>query len=294
MSQTAAARKPVDVDDVVRVVEAPSNLTIDLHPVVVNQKIVAQKQLEIARNWTGDALAPKMQYQMAKLAVAYGLDPFLGELVCLGNKPYPTAAAIQRKANEDDRFDGEQCRPATAEERTAFYFPFEPPADEHLWRCEVWMKGKSHSFIGWGRASARNVKMSTMQMWLQEMAQKRARSRTYRLAINIGIPTIEEMYEFEDGTVVEVDPSKRIEATATVEGALGPPATKVQLEMITAHILTEENGVAGIVTEGEWNGIVESWDGMSAVRAEKILQHFLGPKLDMKEGVFAERKSQNQ
>lgn len=287
MSQTAVAK----VGDVVQVIESPANVNIDLHPVVVNSKIVEQKRLEIARNWSGEAIAPKLQYQVAKLAVAYGLDPFLGELVVLGNKPYPTVAAIQRKANEDERFDGENCRPATAQERTDFYLPLQAPDDEYLWRCEVWVKGKAHSFVGWGRASTKNVKMSTMQLWLPEMAQKRARGRTYRLAFNIGIPTIEEMYEFEDGTVMEADPSKRIEASATVENGA---ATVQHLEMINSHILIQQNLDDELITDDEWNGISASWDTMSSARAEKILQHFLGPKLDSKEGVFAERKSQKQ
>ena len=283
----AQAVATVEVDQVVAVAPSPANVNVDLHPVVVNQKVVEQKRLEIARNWSGEAIAPKLQYQMAKLAVAYGLDPFLGELVCLGNKPYPTVASLQRKANENPNFDGEECRPATEEERKAFYFPMESPADEHLWRCVVWVKGKSRPFVGWGRASKQNVKMSTMQMWLPEMAQKRARGRTYRLAFNIGIPTIEEMYEFEDGSVMEVDPKMRIEASATVEKNL---ATQEQLEMISAHILIQENLDAGLIMEDEWNGIVASWDGMTSARADKVLQHFLGPKLDKKEGVFATRK----
>ena len=198
MSETAVAKATIGSE--VAVVDSPENVSIDLHPVVVNAKVVEQRRLELVQNWSGGTLSSKIQYQMAKLSVAYGLDPFLGELVCLGDKPYPTVAAIQRKANEDPRFDGEECRPATPEERIAYYFPVEPPPDEYLWRCSVWVKDKSRPFVGWGRASKANVKMSTMQLWLPEMAQKRSRGRTYRLAFNIGIPTIEEMFEFEDGT----------------------------------------------------------------------------------------------
>ena len=290
MSQTTM----VSAESAIAVVDGPAPSGPDLHPVVVNSKIVELKRLEIARNWSGETLPAKMQYQMAKLAVAYGLDPFLGELVNLGNKPYPTVAAIQRKANEDDRFDGEECKPASQEERIAFYFPMEPPVDEHLWRCSVWVKGKSRPFTGWGRASRANVKMSTMQLWLPEMAQKRARGRTYRLAFNIGIPTIEEMYEFEDGSVLEVDSSKRIEALALVENGDGDLATVEQLELIGAHILVHSHLDSGLILESEWNGIVGAWEGMSQTRAQTILQHFLGPLLDQKSGVFAERKSPKQ
>ena len=254
---------------------------------VVDLKLVEQKRLEIMNNWSGGTLSAKMGYQMAKLSIAYGLDPFLGELICLGDKPYPTVAALQRKANENEHFDGEICRPATQAERVEFYHPMEPPNNEYLWRCEVHVKNRKFPFVGWGRASNDNVKMSTMKIWLPEMAQKRARGRTYRLAFNIGIPTIEEMYEFEDGSVMEVDPKMRIEASATVEKNL---ATQEQLEMISAHILIQENLDAGLIMEDEWNGIVASWDGMTSARADKVLQHFLGPKLDKKEGVFATRK----
>jgi hypothetical protein len=149
-------------------------------------------------------------------------------------------AAVLRKANENPNFDGEETRPATDEERKEFYKPFPPPDDEYLWRCAVYVKGKSRPFVGWGRASAKNVKMSTMQIWLPEMAQKRARGRAYRLAFNIGLPTIEEMWEFEDGTVLHADPEKQVD--------LAEPEL---IDKIFEEILTEQNRLDGLITDEE-------------------------------------------
>ena len=252
---------------------------VDFHPVIVNQRVVESKRLELVQNWNGN-MQPNMAYQMARLSVAYGLDPFLGELVCLGDKPYPTVAALQRKANENPDFDGEICRPATLDERKEFYYPMEPPNDEHLWRCEVHVKSRKFPFIGWGRASKNNVKMSTMQIWLPEMAQKRARGRAYRLAFNIGMPTIEEMYEFEDGSTMKREAEKEVTVLAPVE----------MIERIEKEVLKDEYLEKGWVLQAEWDGTKKALQGqVSRVLAEKLILHFLGGEGVI--GMIAQRKN---
>ena len=166
---------------------------------VVDRRLVEIKRLEIKANWMG-SISDKGAYQLARMAIAYGLDPFLKELVILGDNVYPTVAALQRKANEDPDYEGEEIRPCNEQERKEFYYPEAPPEHEYLWICKVYHKKRKFTAIGYGRASSANVKMSTMQIWLPEMAQKRARGRAYRIFFNISIPTIEEMYEFEDGS----------------------------------------------------------------------------------------------
>lgn len=258
--------------------DAPEQ-SVDFHPVIVNQKVVESKRLELVQNWNGN-MQPNMAYQMARLSVAYGLDPFLGELVCLGDKPYPTVAALQRKANENPDFDGEICRPATMEERKEFYYPMEPPNDEYLWRCEAHLKNRKFPFIGWGRASKNNVKMSTMQIWLPEMAQKRARGRAYRLAFNIGMPTIEEMYEFEDGSTMPRKKENEVPELAPIE----------MIEQIENEVLTEENLKNAWVLQKEWDGTkVALQQAVTKVLAEKLILHFLGG--DGTIGVIALRKN---
>jgi len=77
---------------------------------VVDRRMVEIKRLEIKANWMG-SISDKGAYQLARMAIAYGLDPFLKELVILGDNVYPTVAALQRKANEDPDYEGEEIRP---------------------------------------------------------------------------------------------------------------------------------------------------------------------------------------
>ena len=51
--------------------------------------------------------------------------------------------------------------------------------------------------VEWGRASAKNVRMSTMQEWLDAIAIKRAVCRALRLFTGIGQTSFEEMPEVE-------------------------------------------------------------------------------------------------
>lgn len=250
-----------------------------LVPVAVSNAAIESKRLEIKRNWSG-AMSDKLAYQMAKLSASYGLDPFLKELVVLGDNVYPTAAALHRKANEDPNYDGEELRPANEAERKAFYYPAAPPEDEHLWVCYVHHRARKHPAVGWGRASKANVKMSTMQIWLPEMAQKRARGRAYRIYFNIGIPVVEEMYEFEDGTTMERDPRKEIEY-----------ATKEQLEMLETRILKKEYLDKGLVLKEEWEKIVGQTQKklLTKEQADIVIKMFLGPEMDGKEGKLRER-----
>ena len=106
---------------------------------VVDRRMVEIKRLEIKANWMG-SISDKGAYQLARMAIAYGLDPFLKELVILGDNVYPTVAALQRKANEDPDYEGEEIRPCNEQERKEFYYPEAPPEHEYLWICKVYHK----------------------------------------------------------------------------------------------------------------------------------------------------------
>jgi len=51
--------------------------------------------------------------------------------------------------------------------------------------------------VEWGRASKENVRMSTMQQWLKEIAIKRAFSRACRLFVGSCGTSFEELPEIE-------------------------------------------------------------------------------------------------
>jgi len=124
------------------------------------------------------------------------------------------------------------------------------------------------------------VKMSTMQIWLPEMAQKRARGRAYRIYFNIGVPTVEEMYEFEDGQKMPTD--KRVEITL---------ATADQITEITDKILLKEYLTKGVVLQSEWDKIVGAVQtkNMTFQNADATLTYFLGEKHDGEDGKIFRR-----
>ncbi|GEM_PF-3077308 len=256
-----------------------AQLVTDFHPVVVSAASIESKRLELKQNWP-ETLTDKSAYALAKMSVAYGLDPFLKELVILGGAVYPTVAALHRKANEDLGYDGEELRPCTEEERIAFYHPQKPPEDEGLWICKVHHKLRKFPAVGYGRASKANVKMSTMQIWLPEMAQKRARGRAYRIYFNIGVPTVEEMYEFEDGQKMSVD--KRSEIVL---------ATFDQINEITEKVLLKEYLTKEVVLQSEWDKIVSAVQSKSMTfqNADATLTYFLGEKHDGTDGKIFRR-----
>ena len=246
---------------------------------VVDRRLVEIKRLEIKANWMG-SISDKGAYQLARMAIAYGLDPFLKELVILGDNVYPTVAALQRKANEDPDYEGEEIRPCNEQERKEFYYPEAPPEHEYLWICKVYHKKRKFTAIGYGRASGVNVKMSTMQIWLPEMAQKRARGRAYRVFFNISIPTIEEMYEFEDGSRMAKNQPNQVQL-----------ATPEQLQMLEEKVLLKDYLEKGVVQQHEWDGIISKVQQkmLTYKNAYAALEYFLGVGCDGTTGIIKER-----
>jgi hypothetical protein len=246
---------------------------------VVDRRMVEIKRLEIKANWMG-SISDKGAYQLARMSIAYGLDPFLKELVILGDNVYPTVAALQRKANEDPDYEGEEIRPCNEQERKDFYYPEAPPEHEYLWICKVYHKKRKYAAIGYGRASGVNVKMSTMQIWLPEMAQKRARGRAYRIFFNISIPTIEEMYEFEDGSRMAKNQATQIQL-----------ATPEQLQMLEEKVLLKDYLEKGVVQRHEWDGIISKVQQkmLTYKNADAALEYFLGVGMDGETGTIKER-----
>ena len=73
-------------------------------------------------------LPDKVKYMAARMAVAYGLDPFLGEMVFIpqykggdlvGYQPYVGIGGVRRAARRTGEYDGRELRPCTKEEREA-------------------------------------------------------------------------------------------------------------------------------------------------------------------------------
>ncbi|KKK92155.1 hypothetical protein LCGC14_2705750, partial [marine sediment metagenome] len=147
--------------------------------------------------WPGE-LKPEEKALVVTVALSYGLDPILNELSIYQGRPYPTINAWYRKSQETGQFDGMDSRPATKKERE------ERNVEEgdYLYRCEVWRKGASHPFVGWGRVKEEETQPGSrkqgdststykpIQNNPDRMCEKRSEMQAMRKAFSIPMPTM--------------------------------------------------------------------------------------------------------
>lgn len=133
-------------------------------------------------------LTPIQAAEMARVALAYGLDPLMGELTIYQGRLYVGIDGRTRKATEHPAYDGMELVPATEAERKAFRCG----EDEFLWICRVWRKDRRFPFVGYGRAGGASDRNPVSKQYGQEMAQKRAKHRALRDAFSIPLPGQEE------------------------------------------------------------------------------------------------------
>jgi len=133
---------------------------------------------------------------IAKVAIEYGLDPLFNELMIYQGRPYVTIDARRRKAQEAGNLDGISARPATREERKAR----QVNDGDYLFVAEVWVKGASHPFEGWGTVRAAETKGNEFLPIVKDpaaQAEKRAEAQALRRAFHIPLPSFEEIIEGE-------------------------------------------------------------------------------------------------
>lgn len=133
-------------------------------------------------------LNPQQAVEFARVALAYGLDPFMGEMMPFQGAPYITLAGRLRIADEHPAFDGMDMQPATPAERAAL------GADDKqsVWKCTVYRKDRGHPTVGYGRAGGQAETNPVARQWTAELAQKRAQHRALRAAFPVSIPGLEE------------------------------------------------------------------------------------------------------
>lgn len=124
--------------------------------------------------------------ELARLALAYGLDPFLGELIPYQGRPYLTFDGRIRLADEHPAYDGYEHGPVLGDERAAFM----PQSGEVIWKCVVYRRDRSRPTVAYGRAGGTNERNSVAQKDPATMAQKRAIHRALRAAFPVRMPGV--------------------------------------------------------------------------------------------------------
>lgn len=211
-----------------------TNGNLALVPVAVQTRAaaVSLEQTEamlptIQAMWPNDCKNnPALGRMIAKVSIAYGLDPLMGELILFQGKPYVTIDGRLRKAQEHEQYAGLECRPATQEEREQFRCA----ETDHLWRAEVYRRDWKKPVIGWGRVTA-NEGSPVAKAHPQLLAEKRAKARALRDAFSIPLPSAEDAPEYDPAPQKNAN-AETGEITDTREG--GMPATKGQIAAIHA------------------------------------------------------------
>lgn len=126
--------------------------------------------------------------EVARVALSYSLDPFLGELIPYQGAPYVTIAGRFRVADNNPMFDGYDIEPATEQE----YRALRAHEAESVWKCIVYRKDRKRPTVAWGRAGGPQETNPVAKRWTAEVAQKRAIHRALRAAFPMPIPGLEE------------------------------------------------------------------------------------------------------
>ena len=130
---------------------------------------------------------------LAQVAISYGFDPLMGEISIFQGRPYVSIDGRYRKAQETGELDGVDTRPATRQEKTDWQIP----DGDFFFRAEVYKRGTTRPFVGWGRVRAAEInpagKFKPVDLNPQRIAEKRAEAQGLRKAFFIPLPSIEDL-----------------------------------------------------------------------------------------------------
>lgn len=186
---------------------------------------------------------------LAQVALTYGFDPLMGEVTIYQGRPWVSIDGRYRKAQETGRFDGIETRPANKQERIDWSIP----DDDYFFRAEVFVKGTSRPFVGWGRVFAAETTggkgFKPVEKNPQRMAEKRAEAQALRKAFHIPLPSTEDIGNPEvdiDGIgKVTVATGEIIESTAIKKPAEQSPTPTPEVAQIQG-VEQKQTGLEGM------------------------------------------------
>jgi hypothetical protein len=176
-------------------------------------------------------LTPVEKGLLVRVALDYGLDPAMSELIIYQGRPYVTIDGRRRKAQETGLLDGVSTRPATQEERQSW----DIPEGDYFFFAEVWRKGASRPFIGYGRVRKAETKpqgaagFRPIENDPQGMAAKRAEARALRMAFSVPLPSAETAGTSDDDIpYVDVE-ARELPDVDHETGELHPPTSAADI-----------------------------------------------------------------
>jgi len=175
-------------------------------------------------------LTPQDKNVLVQVAITYGFDPLMGEVTIYQGKPFVSIDGRYRKAQETNMLDGVESRPANEQERKDWQIP----DGDYFFRSEVYVKGASHAFTGWGRVYVAEIVggkgFKPVEKNPQRMAEKRAEAQALRKAFHIPLPSSEDIGS----------PDYDVDTTAVEVKEIAEPKKAKPIEQRTAEIDASE------------------------------------------------------
>lgn len=210
--------------------------------------------------WPRDVTNPEQRMLVARVALAYGLDPIMGELTIYQGKPYVTIEGRLRLAHDSGEFRGiVDDRHATEGEYKAFRAD---PRIETLWLVSVQRAGWAAPTKAWGRVNMERDRSPVAQQHPALIARKRALWRALRDTWPLRMPGLNEA----EGTSTDTGEAEMLPG-------MPAPVVSVEVPMATTKQLGVIHAISGKVgwTDAEYRDWLEKHWG---VRSAKALTEF--------------------
>ena len=194
---------------------------------------------------------------LAQVAITYGFDPLMGEVTIYQGKPFVSIDGRYRKAQETNRLDGVETRPATKKEREDWQIP----DGDYFFRAEVYVKDALHAFVGWGRVckveTVGGKGYKPVEKNPQRMAEKRAEAQALRKAFHIPLPSVEEIGSQDyESTAIDITTGEITKPETSLETLPEAPESKSKpVEEETSPVVLPEPTAAppsDIVIDMDW------------------------------------------
>ncbi len=189
--------------------------------------------------WLGEMTAQE-RTDLSQLAVAYQLDPIMGELIIYEHRPYIPLAGYIRIAHRQQECEGVEDRPMTAEEKLAY--GLKAPV---CWIAKIYRKGWRVPVTGIGEANPNDPRRKNPIERTDPhfLARSRSLRQAFKLAFPHALPNLpsaEERGEVAEAATNVIEVQARVVDPETGEVTREPANSNGHQEAIASEAQPEQ------------------------------------------------------